>query len=90
MKLIRHLGIHPLLLTELEGGQLYWKQRDGAFKRLLGDEGRGGYHVSQDLWGNINVPQTLDLTTGQRHHLQTPAVFIPQTFLWFKYYQTLG
>ena len=41
---------------------------------------KGGYHVSQDLQGNINVPQTLDLTTGQRHHLLTAAVFISITF----------
>lgn len=27
--LIRHLGIHLLLQKELEGGQLYWKQKGG-------------------------------------------------------------
>ena len=32
------------------------------------------------LWGNINVPQMLDLTTGQRHDLVTAAVFISKTF----------
>lgn len=42
VKLIRHLGIHPPLHGELEGGQPHWKQNGRLrFKRPVGAEERG-------------------------------------------------
>lgn len=42
VKLIRHLGIHPHLHEELEGGQAHWKQHGRLrFQRAVGDVERG-------------------------------------------------